>query len=166
MSINDVHLQAIIKSQRECLHNGNQWYADVLVYGKLTLYRYFLIASQHMHRQQLSDSVLNIYRGTIKIKCHQPFKLEVDASEVGAGAVLLQEAETKVDHPVCYFTRKFNKHQLRYSSIEKEALALVLALQYFEVYVGSSPLPGVVFTDHNALVFLSRMQNQIGRAHV
>ncbi len=32
---------------------------------------------------------------------------------------------------------KFNKHQRRYSTIEKEGLALVLALQHLDVYVGS-----------------------------
>ncbi len=32
------------------------------------------------------------------------FKLEVDASAVGAGAVLLQEDEDGIDHPVCYFS--------------------------------------------------------------
>ena len=37
-----------------------------------------------------------------------PFKLEVDASVVGAAAVLLQEDGNGVDHPVCYFSRKFN----------------------------------------------------------
>ncbi|KAG1952330.1 gag-pol fusion protein [Pimephales promelas] len=89
-----------------------------------------------------------------------PFKLEVDASAVGAGAVLLQEDKNHVEHPVCYFFRKFNKHQCNYSTIEKEALALLLALQYFEVYIGSSPLPVIVYTDHNPLVFLSRMYNQ------
>lgn len=36
-----------------------------------------------------------------------PFKLEVDASAVGAGAVLLQEDAVGVDHPVSYFSRKF-----------------------------------------------------------
>lgn len=89
----------------------------------------------------------------------KPFKLEVDASAVGAGAVLLQEDAEGVDHPVCYFSRKFNKHQLNYSTIEKETLALLLALQHFEVYVGSSSLPVVTYTDHNPLVFLSRMYN-------
>ncbi|KAK5890792.1 hypothetical protein CesoFtcFv8_014278 [Champsocephalus esox] len=89
----------------------------------------------------------------------KPFKLEVDASAVGAGAVLLQEDADGVDHPVCYFSRKFNKHQVRYSTIEKETLALLLALQHFEVYVGSSSLPVAVFTDHNPIVFLSRMYN-------
>ena len=72
---------------------------------------------------------------------------------------LSQEDVGGVDHPVCYFSRKFNKHQVRYSTTEKETLALLLALQHFEVYVGPSPLPIIVFTDHNPLVFLSRMYN-------
>lgn len=89
-----------------------------------------------------------------------PFQLEVDASALGAGAVLLQEDAEGVDHPVCFFSRKFNKHQIRYSTIEKEALALLLALQFFEVYLGSSSVPIDVYTDHNPLVFLYRMYNQ------
>ena len=62
-------------------------------------------------------------------------------------------------HPVSYFSRKFTKHQVKYLTIEKETLALLLALQHFEVYLGSSAKPIQVFTDHNPLVFLSRMQN-------
>lgn len=58
-----------------------------------------------------------------------------------------------------FFSRKFNKHQVNYSTIEKETLALLLALQFFEVYLGSSNLPTIVYTDHNPLVFLSRMYN-------
>ncbi|KAL7849531.1 hypothetical protein SRHO_G00211540 [Serrasalmus rhombeus] len=46
-----------------------------------------------------------------------PSQLEVDASGVGAGAVLLQEDENGVDHPVCYFSRKFNKHQLGLAAV-------------------------------------------------
>lgn len=88
------------------------------------------------------------------------FKLEIDASAVGTGAVLIQEDIHGIDHPVCYFSRKFNKSQLNYSTIEKETLALLLALQYFDVYLSSSNLPITVFTDHNPLVFLSRMHNQ------
>ncbi len=88
-----------------------------------------------------------------------PFKLEVDASAVGAGAVLLQEADRGIDHPLCYFSRKFLKAQQNYSTIEKETLALVMALQQFEVYLGSSSLPIQVYTDHNPLTFLSRMSN-------
>lgn len=62
-----------------------------------------------------------------------PFKLEIDASAVGAGAVLLQEDTDGIDHPVSYFSRKFNKHQVHYSTIELETLALLWALLHFEV---------------------------------
>lgn len=48
-----------------------------------------------------------------------PFKLAVDASDVAAGGVLLQEDQDGIDHPVCYFSRKFNKHQKNYSTIER-----------------------------------------------
>lgn len=88
------------------------------------------------------------------------FKLEVDASDMGAGAVLLQEDKEGIDHPICYFSRKFNRSQRNYSTIEKEALALLFAVQHFEVYVGSSTFPVIVYTDHNPLTFISRMRNQ------
>lgn len=87
------------------------------------------------------------------------FKLQVDASNVGAGAVLLQTSPDDNDRPIGFFSRKFNLYQLNYSVIEKEALALIWALQHFEVYVGSSEGPIVVYTDHNPLVFLHSLQN-------
>ena len=86
-----------------------------------------------------------------------PFKLEVDASASGAGAVLLQDGE--VCFPVCFYSVKFKLHQLNYSTIEKETLAMLLALQHFDVYVGSSSSTVVVYTDHNPLVFLAQMYN-------
>lgn len=89
----------------------------------------------------------------------KPFKLQVDASQIGAGAVLLQENCDNVDCPVSFFSRKFNKFQLNYSVIEKEALGLIWALQHFEVYLGSGLTPLTVFTDHNPLVFLKSLQN-------
>lgn len=42
-----------------------------------------------------------------------------EAINVAAGAVLLQEDDEGVQHPVCYFF-KFNKSQKNYSTIEKE----------------------------------------------
>ena len=88
------------------------------------------------------------------------FKLAVDASDVGAGSVLLQEDDNGVDHPVCYFSKKFNKHQRNYSTIEKECLSLILALQHFEVYLASSVAPIVIFSDHNPLTFIHKMKNK------
>ena len=59
---------------------------------------------------------------------NKEFKLAVDASDVSAGGVLLQEDDNRVDHPVCYCSKKFNKHQKNYSTVEKECLSLILAL--------------------------------------
>ena len=87
-------------------------------------------------------------------------KLAVDASDVGIGAVLLQEDNNGIDHPVCYFSKKFNKHQKNYSAIEKECLALIPAIQQFEVYLTSSTSPIVVFSDHNPLSFLHKLKNK------
>ena len=88
------------------------------------------------------------------------FKLAVDARDVGIGAVLLQEDNNGIDHPVCYFSKKFNKHQKYYSTVEKECLALILAIQQFEVYLTPSTLPIVVFGDHNPLSFLHKLKNK------
>ena len=89
-----------------------------------------------------------------------PFKIAVDASDAAAGAVLLQEDKEGIDHPVCYFSKKFNKSQRNYSTIEKECLALILALEHFEVYLSNLPSPILVFSDHNPLVFIHKMKNQ------
>ena len=80
----------------------------------------------------------------------KPFKLQVDASHVGAGAILMQSDGQGMDRPVSFFCKKFTKHQLHYSVIEKETLALVWSLSHFGVYVGSG-MPVVIFTDHNPL---------------
>ncbi len=84
----------------------------------------------------------------------RPFSLCVDSSNVGAGAVLLQAGDAGIHRPVSYFSKKFSSYQLNYSVIEKEALALIWALQNFEVYVGSVSDPLVVYTDHNPLIYL------------
>lgn len=88
----------------------------------------------------------------------RPFKLAVDASDVGAGAVLLQDDDDGVEDPLCYFSKKFDVHQQHYSTIEKECFkALILALKHYEVYVAGVPL--LVYTDHNPLVFINGMRD-------
>ena len=88
------------------------------------------------------------------------FKLAVDASDTGAGSVLMQEDGNGVDHSVSYFSKKFNKHQRNNSTIEKGCLSLILALQPFEVDLTSSSSPAVVFSDHNPLTFIHKMKNK------
>jgi hypothetical protein len=74
--------------------------------------------------------------------------------------VLLQEDADGIDHPVCYFSRKLNKHQKKYSAIEKECLALLLSLQHFEVYLSACSSDVIVYTDRNPLTFINKMKNK------
>ena len=43
------------------------------------------------------------------------FKLTVDASDTGAGSVLIQENGNGVDHPVSYFTKTFKQNIKRFT---------------------------------------------------
>ena len=84
------------------------------------------------------------------------FCVAVDASNFCVGACLFQVHE-ELEHPVCYLSRKLNEHEIRYSTIEKEALALVVAVRSFSVYFGSSSV--LVYTDHSPLQFIQKMAN-------
>ena len=86
----------------------------------------------------------------------KPFILQVDACDSGAGSVLFQmSAVDDLLHPVSYTSSKFKKHQMAYSTIEKELLSLILALQKYECYLlGAKDIE--VYTDHNPLLFLQR----------
>ena len=56
----------------------------------------------------------------------KPFSVVVDASDPSAGAALLQVDYVKdIENPTAVFSKKFNKHKNKYSTIEKEPLALV-----------------------------------------
>ena len=88
---------------------------------------------------------------------NNPFIIHVDASDAGAGGVLLQKSPEGMLHPVSYTSSKFKPHQMSYSTIEKEALSLVLALQKYECYLqGAAEV--IVYTDHNPLQFLDKMK--------
>ena len=74
----------------------------------------------------------------------KPFKLITDSSDVGTGAVLVEI---------------FNISK-KYSVVEKETLGLVLALDHFDVYLGSTPFTIKVYTNHNPLTFLKTMKKK------
>lgn len=56
------------------------------------------------------------------------FALAVDACDVEVG--LLQAYDSGVEKPVAYFSKNLNHHQKAYSTVGKEALALVPAVKH------------------------------------
>ena len=117
-----------------------------------------------------SDSCQNAFEKLKAILSNEPvlsapnfdkaFKIAIDASDVGVGAVLLQDDESGIERPISYFSKKLNKYQAKYSTIEKEALGLILALQHFEVYITNSAGETIIYTDHNPLVFLEKFKTK------
>ncbi|KAL5491312.1 hypothetical protein EMCRGX_G016575 [Ephydatia muelleri] len=61
----------------------------------------------------------------------KPFILQTDASEYGVGAVLSKHDQHGRDHPVAYFSRKLLPREVRYSTVEKECLAIKLGMETF-----------------------------------
>ena len=47
---------------------------------------------------------------------NQPFSMMVDASDVGAGAVLTQADAEGIDRPISFFSKKFSASQKNYST--------------------------------------------------
>ena len=88
----------------------------------------------------------------------------MSTSDLETSAVLQQEDSKSIDHSVCYYSKKFDEHQKKYFTIEKETPALLLALHHFDVYLSGTLKPVLVFTDHNPLVFLHKMRDQNQRA--
>ncbi|XP_078793179.1 uncharacterized protein LOC144987743 [Oryzias latipes] len=86
----------------------------------------------------------------------RPFILQTDASAVGLGAVLVQEAEGE-RHPVLFLSRKLLDRETRYSTVEKECLAMKWAIDSLRYYLLGRHF--CLETDHRALQWLRRMKD-------
>ena len=87
--------------------------------------------------------------------------LQTDASDRGVGAVLSQLDNEGNEHPIAYFSRKLLPRETRYSTVEKECLAIKLATHAFRVYLLGREF--VIQTDHRALEWLHRLKDNNAR---
>ena len=89
---------------------------------------------------------------------HETFFLQMDASDRGLGAVLSQLDDEGKDHPVAYYSRKLLPREERYSTVEKECLAIKLGVEAF--ILGRK---FVLRTDHRSLIWLDRLKEKNAR---
>ena len=63
------------------------------------------------------------------------FHVHIDASSVELGVVLTQPGEGEIDHPIVVVCLKLSTAEKKYTTIEREGLAMVYALQKFRHYL-------------------------------
>jgi hypothetical protein len=80
------------------------------------------------------------------------FVLFTDASNVAMGAALCQEDEDGTMRPVTLWSRKLSDTEQRYSTIEREALAIVYFLEKFRHYLLGRRF--LLVTDHKPLLYI------------
>lgn len=80
------------------------------------------------------------------------FILRTDASNVGLGAVLMQEDEDGKQRPIQWASKKLTDVEKRYGITEKEMLAVVWGIEKFEYELRGRKFH--LITDHKALEFI------------
>ena len=83
-----------------------------------------------------------------------PFILYTDASQCAVGCCLAQlHEDDNLEHPVAYGSQKLSPTQSNWSTIEREAYAVIWALGKYKTLLYGSPI--TVVCDHNPLRFLA-----------
>ena len=128
------HIANLSQPLRELLKGNNMW----------------LWTDQHEDAtQKLKDEICS-QRILAHYDVNAKTKISADASVYGLGAVLLQSQDGVTWRPVTFALRSLNETEMRYTQIEKEALALMYACEKFSDYVLGKPV--LLETDHKPLV--------------
>ena len=86
---------------------------------------------------------------------NRQFIVEVDASDVGVGAILSQRSakDGKV-HPYAFFSHRLTPSEHNYDVGNRELLAVKLALEEWRHWLEGSSVPFLVWTDHKNLEYI------------
>ena len=88
----------------------------------------------------------------------KPYKLYTDACDYAVGAVLVQDDENGIEHPIHYVSKQLHGTQLSWPVIEKEGFGVMFAIKKLEPYLHGSQF--TIFTDHKPLKSLFVNQNR------
>ena len=89
------------------------------------------------------------------------FLLATDASDSAIGAVLSQADDNGTEKVIAYWSRQLTKAERNYSTIEREALAIVKAVKEFYPYLYGHDF--ILQTDHQPLVHMNNLRDVGGR---
>ena len=87
--------------------------------------------------------------------------VEVDASPVGVGAVLLQKHKNNKISTLSFASRKLSETEQRYSQIDREALSIIFAVNKFEKFILGRKF--VLRTDHRPLIHIFNPSSSVNK---
>ena len=90
----------------------------------------------------------------------QPLELYVDASEMGAGACLMQFQDGEYKN-IAFSSLAFSKAEQKYSPKDRELLALRWGVKNFRSFLFGVKF--TIYTDHKPLLYLKNMSNENAR---
>jgi len=87
----------------------------------------------------------------------KPFELQVDASKLGVGAVLLQDVSVETEYrkqmrPIAFFSKQFTEVEKKLLPADQEFYGLIFAMEHFREYLEGVKF--VVKTDNSPLTAL------------
>ncbi|KAK3566671.1 hypothetical protein QTP86_002846 [Hemibagrus guttatus] len=85
-----------------------------------------------------------------------PFTVEVDASDVGVGAVLSQRGADNKLHPCAFLSHRLTPTERNYHVGDRELLAVKLALEEWRHWLEGAKHPFQVLTDHKNLEYIQQ----------
>ena len=89
------------------------------------------------------------------------FHVHTDASDIAVGAMFAQNPTGKMDQPIACASRLLSKVEKNYTTTEKEALAMVYAVNKFCHYLLGNKF--IFYVDHFALQYLVNKPQVSGR---
>ncbi|GMG36860.1 unnamed protein product [Ambrosiozyma monospora] len=89
-----------------------------------------------------------------------PTMIMTDASAYAAGGVILQKADDNRWYPLQFISRSFTPTQMRYSTLERELLAIVLALDNNYLLLTEDI---TVLSDHQALLTINNKSSKLSK---
>ncbi|XP_018405038.1 PREDICTED: uncharacterized protein K02A2.6-like [Cyphomyrmex costatus] len=120
-------------------------------------------AYKDIKKALISPQVLMCYDPSL------PLVLATDASKIGLGAVLSHKLSNGQERPIAYASRTLSHTEQRYPQIDKEALAIIWAVQkffyylyarHFTLFVDNKPLTQILHPEKSLpILCISRMAN-------
>uniref|UniRef100_A0ABD2X6S9 Reverse transcriptase/retrotransposon-derived protein RNase H-like domain-containing protein n=1 Tax=Trichogramma kaykai TaxID=54128 RepID=A0ABD2X6S9_9HYME len=113
--------------------------------------------------EQCKESIVEATRTTFLCP-NAPLALRIDASDEAIGAALEQQDSAGFWHSLGFFSKKLDATQCRYSTYDRELLAISTVIKYFERILKGPKF--TTYTDHKLLIYATLLSSDPTKLHL